>query len=141
MPMTQGVHSVGSVRGSSSHQNNPFAVLCSHDATEDSGFCWGAALVYSGNFLFNAEYTQFHETRLTMGIHPFHFSWTLQPGETFTTPEAALIFSVRGLGHLSQQYHRAIRMNLCRGPWKDSRRPILINNWEATMFHLSLIHI
>lgn len=135
MPMTQGVHSVGSVRGSSSHQNNPFAVLCSHDATEDSGFCWGAALVYSGNFLFNAEYTQFHETRLTMGIHPFHFSWTLQPGETFTTPEAALIFSARGLGHLSQQYHRAIRMNLCRGPWKDSRRPILINNWEATMFH------
>ena len=94
-----------------------------------------AALVYSGNFLFNAEYTQFHETRLTMGIHPFHFSWTLQPGDDLYHPRRPPSSSSAGPGHLSQQYHRAIRMNLCRGPWKDSRRPILINNWEATMFH------
>ncbi|MFQ9480470.1 MAG: alpha-galactosidase [Oscillospiraceae bacterium] len=35
---------------------------------------------------------------------------------------------------MSRQLHRAIRLNLCRGPWKDQRRPILINNWEATLF-------
>lgn len=28
MPLTQGVHTVGSVRGTSSHQQNPFVVLC-----------------------------------------------------------------------------------------------------------------
>ena len=82
-PLTQGVHTVGSVRGSSSHQQNPFLVLCDHETTEDAGRCWGMALVYSGSFLASAEYTQFHETRLTMGINPFHFHWTLQPGETF----------------------------------------------------------
>ena len=134
MPLTQGVHTVGSVRGTSSHQQNPFVVLCDHETTEDAGRCWGVALVYSGSFQANTEYTQFHETRLTLGINPFHFRWTLQPGESFTTPEAAMVFSAQGLGHMSRQLHRAIRLNLCRGPWKDQRRPILINNWEATLF-------
>ena len=46
-----------------------------------------------------------------------------------------MVFSARGLGHMSRMFHRAIRLNLCRGPWKDARRPILINNWEATLFH------
>ena len=132
--LTQGIHTAGSVRGSSSHQQNPFLVLCDRDTTEDAGRCWGMALVYSGNFQASVEYTQFHETRMTMGIHPFHFSWLLQPGETFTAPEAAMVFSARGLGYMSQMFHRAIRLNLCRGPWKDARRPILINNWEATLF-------
>ena len=35
---------------------------------------------------------------------------------------------------MSRLFHRAIRRNLCRGPWKEERRPILINNWEATLF-------
>ena len=134
MPMTQGVHSVGSVRGSSSHQQNPFFLFCQHTATEDHGCCWGAALVYSGNFLAQAELTQFHHTRLVMGIHPFHFRWRLEPGAAFTAPEAAMVFSQEGLGGVSRRFHRAIRQNLCRGPWKEARRPILINNWEATMF-------
>ena len=133
--LTQGVHSAGSVRGSSSHQQNPFLVLCDRDTTEDAGRCWAMALVYSGNFLASVEHTQFHETRMTLGIHPFHFAWRLAPGETFTAPEAAMVFSARGLGHMSRLFHRAIRLNLCRGPWKDQRRPILINNWEATLFN------
>ena len=134
MPLTQGIHSVGSVRGSSSHQQNPFVMLCDHTATEDSGCCWGAALVYSGNFLAQAELTQFYNTRLTMGIHPFHFRWRLEPGAAFTAPETAMVFSREGFGGVSRRLHRAIRRNLCRGPWKEARRPILINNWEATMF-------
>ncbi len=133
-PLTQGVHTAGSVRGSSSHQQNPFLALCDKDTTEDTGRCWAMALVYSGNFLASVEYTQFHETRMTLGIHPFHFSWQLQPGASFTAPEVAMVFSARGLGHMSRMFHRAIRLNLCRGPWKDARRPILINNWEATLF-------
>ena len=132
--LTQGVHTAGSVRGSSSHQQNPFLVLCDPDTTEDTGRCWAMALVYSGNFLASVEHTQFHETRMTMGIHPFHFCWQLAPGETFTAPEAAMVFTHQGLGHMSRLFHRAIRLNLCRGPWKDARRPILINNWEATLF-------
>ena len=30
--------------------------------------------------------------------------------------------------------HTVIREHVCRGVWKNKRRPILINNWEATYF-------
>lgn len=30
-----------------------------------------------------------------------------------------------------------IREHICRGKWKNARRPILINNWEATYFNFT----
>lgn len=35
---------------------------------------------------------------------------------------------------MSRIFHKTIREHLCRGQWKDKRRPVLINNWEATYF-------
>ena len=133
-PLRPGVQGVGSVRGTSSHQHNPFVILCEHDAGEDHGLCYGAALLYSGNFIAQAERSQFADTRLVMGVHPHHFLWTLGPGETFTTPEAALVCSPCGLTPLTHRFHRAIRRRLIRDPYQGRRRPVLINNWEATMF-------
>lgn len=46
-------------------------------------------------------------------------------------------YSGNGLGRLSTQFHRAIRNNLCRGKYKNGRRPVLINNWEATYFNFN----
>lgn len=45
----------GSNRGASSHQYNPFMILAQSDATESSGQCYGASLVYSGNFSAEVE--------------------------------------------------------------------------------------
>ena len=129
-----GVQSVGSLRGTSSHQHNPFVILCEQDAGEDHGLCYGAALLYSGNFLAAAERSQFDDTRLVMGIHPHHFRWTLAPGECFTAPEAALVCSPDGLTPMTHRFHRAIRQRLIRDPYQGKRRPVLINNWEATEF-------
>ena len=50
-PMTHHIHTIGSIRGSSSHQQNPFVILCDREATEDYGKCYGFSLMYSGNFL------------------------------------------------------------------------------------------
>ncbi len=36
-----------------------------------------------------------------------------------------------------QNFHKVIREHICRGRWKDRRRPILINNWEATYFNFT----
>ena len=44
-PLTHHVHTISSGRGSSSHQQNPFVILCEKDACEDHGRCYGAALV------------------------------------------------------------------------------------------------
>ena len=133
-PLRPGVQGVGSVRGTSSHQHNPFVILCERGAGEDHGLCYGAALLYSGNFIAQAERSQFADTRLVMGIHPHHFRWTLGPGETFTTPEAALVCSPDGLTPMTHRFHRAMRRRLIRDPYRDARRPVLINNWEATEF-------
>ncbi|MBD5506628.1 MAG: alpha-galactosidase [Lachnospiraceae bacterium] len=129
-----GIQSVGSVRGTSSHQHNPFVMLCDRDADEDAGICYGAMLLYSGNFEAAVECSQYENSRLIMGIHPYHFCWTLEPGESFTAPEAAMVCSPNGFGEMSRQFHRAIRSNLIRDPYAGRRKPILVNNWEATYF-------
>ena len=134
-PLRQGVQSVESVRGTSSHHHNPFVILCDHDANEDYGVCYGAMLVYSGNFLAAAERTQLENNRLLLGLNPYHFCWTLEPGASFTAPEAALVCSPCGFGQMSRQFHRAIRENLIHDPYEGKRRPVLINNWEATEFN------
>jgi len=129
-----GIQSVGSMRGASSHQHNPFVMLCDRDADEDTGVCYGTMLLYSGNFEAAAECSQYESTRLVMGIHPYHFCWTLGPGEVFTAPEAAMVCSPNGFGQMSRQYHRAIRSHLLRDPYSGKRKPVLVNNWEATYF-------
>ena len=133
-PLPHGKLRVDSLRGASSHQYNPFVILCDRDATEDAGCCYGASLVYSGSFLAQAEVDQTGSTRLVMGIHPDTFRWALAPGETFPVPEVCLTFSGEGLTGLSQRLHRAFRDHLCRGKYRAARRPVLINSWEAVYF-------
>ncbi len=133
-PLRPGIQSVGSVRGISSHQHNPFVILCDHDADEETGICYGAMFLYSGNFELAVECSQYENSRLVMGIHPYHFCWTLSPGQAFTAPEAAIVCSPDGFGQMSRQYHRAIRKHLLRDPYEGRRKPVLVNNWEATYF-------
>ena len=132
--VTHGVASVGSVRGTSSHQYHPFSVLCEPTATETQGKCYGFSFLYSGDFLMEVEKDQVNQTRFLCGIHPDDFSWHLAAGEKLELPQVMLTYSREGLGKLSRNYHKTIRENVCRGPWKNRRRPILINNWEATYF-------
>jgi alpha-galactosidase len=133
-PLNSGIQTIGSFRGASSHQHNPFAVLCEHAANEEYGRCYGFSLMYSGSFDCKAEKDQYDQTRLIMGIHPKHFSWQLKPEETFTAPEAVLAYSGTGLTRLTHLYHRIYRKNLCRSPYAKAQRPILINSWEAAYF-------
>ena len=133
-PLAEGVQAVYSLRGHSSHQFNPFLALKRPDCGEMHGEVYGFSLVYSGNFLAQADVDPYHVTRVTMGIHPQNFSWTLRPGETFATPEAVMVYSDRGLNGMSQAFHTLYRSRLARGVWRDAVRPVLVNNWEATYF-------
>ena len=53
--LEQGIQSVGSMRGHSSHEQNPFIMLKRPEADEFQGEVMGFSLVYSGNFLAQAE--------------------------------------------------------------------------------------
>lgn len=129
-----GVQESSSNRGTSSHQQNPSVLLCSNDCTETSGECIGALLVYSGSFQTKIELTQLNQVRMLMGINSECFSWELKPNEQFSTPEVILSYSDSGMETLSHNFHNVIRNNICRGEYKQSERPVLINNWEATYF-------
>ncbi|MFC4808940.1 alpha-galactosidase [Paenibacillus sp. GCM10023250] len=135
--LTPGVQAIESRRGSSSHNNNPFFALLAEGATEDHGDVYGFSLVYSGSFAGGVEVDQFHTARAYMGINPFDFSWRLEAGESFQTPEAVLVFSHEGLGTMSRTYHELYRTRLCRGAFREAVRPILVNNWEATYFEFN----
>ena len=126
--------SSSSTRGVSSAQHNPFLALRRPTTGEAAGEALSFSLVYSGNFLAEAEVDAFGTTRVRLGIEPETFGWHLEPGVSFTTPEAIVAWSDAGLGGLSDTLHALFRDRLARGRWRDRPRPILINNWEATYF-------
>ena len=134
LPLMHGTMEVGSRRGTSSHQHNPGVILCSPDATEEHGGCYGLSLIYSGSFSMEIEMDQMDSVRAVCGINPEFFEYRLEPGEAFDTPQLMMTYSGSGLGRMSSNFHSIIRHNLCRGKYKFARRPVLINNWEATYF-------
>ena len=123
---------LGSRRGTSSHQQSPFVILADRETTEQAGACLGMSFLYSGAFQCNVSRDQFGTTRAVMGVQSEHFDYPLAPGERFQAPEVALAYSAEGLAVLSQRFHRLTARHICRGPWKNRRRPVLLNNWEAT---------
>ena len=136
-PVSYGVQGMSSLRGEEGHQTHPFMALLDKTATEDTGEVYGINLVYSGNFLTQCDRSQFDSVRLMTGINPEGFCWKLNPGESFQAPEAVLVYSCEGLGGMSRTFHDLYRQHLIRGEYRDKKRPILINNWEATYFNFN----
>lgn len=135
--LSPGMQGIESRRGSSSHNHNPFLALLSEGAGEEHGEVYGFSLVYSGSFSAQVEVDQYETARVTMGLNPFDFSWLLEPGQSFQTPEAVMVFSAEGLGGMSRRYHKMYRTRLSRGQFRDATRPVLVNNWEATYFNFN----
>ena len=129
-----GRQSINSVRGESSHQENPFFALVSENITQTTGEVYGFNFVYSGNFIGQVEKSQFDSLRVLMGIHPDGFRFKLGRGEDFFAPEVVMVYSGNGLGVMTRTYHDLYRKHLIRSAYLDKPRPVLINNWEATYF-------
>ncbi len=134
MPLNQGAYGIGSRRGYSSHQYNPMMILAERNCDEDKGKCYAMNFVYSGSFRAQAERDHTGMNRMQMGIQTESFAYPLAPGEIFRAPEVILSCSTEGLSKLSQNLHRCIRRNLCRGEYREQMRPILINSWESCYF-------
>lgn len=129
-----GKQAVSTIRGESSHQDNPFIALLDNKANDDYGNVYGFNFVYSGNFFSQVEGCQFNTTRFVMGINSIDFSWILNKDEEFIAPEVVMVYSNEGIGKMTRTFHDLYRNHLIRGKYKDKKRPILINNWEATYF-------
>jgi alpha-galactosidase len=133
-PLHPGIQSVGSTRGASSAQHNPFFALLDSNATEDSGRVYGFNLIYSGNFIGQVEKNHYNQLRVQLGIHPECFKWVLRPNDLFEVPEAVMMYSNEGLNGLSYVSHQFIKKHILPVQHTEKLAPVLINNWEATYF-------
>lgn len=134
-PLAEGTLRVESTRGYSSSTMNPFMAILRGDCTEESGECYGVSLIYSGSFAITAEYAPNSAVRMQGGVNDYMFNWALNGGEVFETPQAALCYSDKGISGMSRSYHDFFRDFIIDPARVFSRRPIVINNWEATYFN------
>ncbi len=133
-PLAYGTVSVDSKLTGSSADLNPFMALLAPNTTETAGEAIGFNLVYSSSFAFKAQGTSDSNTLLLGGVNDFDFSWVLEPGQSFATPEAVIAYSADGIGGMSRAFHDAYRKYLIQPRFVQIHRPIVINNWEGTYF-------
>ena len=136
-PVYFGKQNVSSNKGESGHQEHPFMALVTPETTQTTGRVYAMNFVYSGNFIGQAEQTQFGAVRMVMGINQDEFCWNLKAGDVFQAPEVVMVFSGEGLGKMTRSYHDFYRKHMIRSPYRNQKRPILINNWEATYFNFN----
>lgn len=132
--IAHGCFSIGSKRGTSSHQYNPGVILADRKTTENSGNCYGLLYMFSGDFSAQIEKDQYNQTRALIGMQDDYFSYTLSKDEELYLPETIMSFSSNGLAELSKHYHKCIREHVCRGKYAHQTRPVLVNSWEAAYF-------
>ena len=125
---------VSSGKGESSHQEHPFVALVTPGTDQERGEVYAMHFVYSGNFIGQVERCQFDTVRMVMGINQDEFCWNLKAGDEFQAPEVVMVYSAEGLGEMTRSYHAFYRRHMIRSPYNHKKRPILINNWEATYF-------
>lgn len=135
-PIYYGNYSIGSRRGASSHNFNPFLALTSRDANEDSGDVYAFNFVFSGSFLDEIEVDAQGNTRVGIGLGEENFAYTIEAGNQFASPEAIMLYTADGLGDMSRKMHSFIRDTIL--PAEPTRqRPVVLNTWEAFYFDIN----
>ena len=71
-------------------------------------------------------------TEVFAGVDMTTGPYTLDPGKTFTAPRAVLVWSERGRGEVSREFHRWARRHLM--PHGGDLHPVLLNSWEGSYF-------
>jgi alpha-galactosidase len=117
--------------------HNPFFALMPPSTTETTGEAWGFNLVYTGSFAATVERFSHGFVRVLLGLNPLHSSIHVQPGETFTSPEAVAVYSSNGLGGMSRSFHDLYKNHLSRAPQTFQTRPVLLNSWEGLGFDIN----
>jgi alpha-galactosidase len=104
-------------------------------AQEESGEVYAGSLEWSGSFQFDFDVDWLGQLRILSGINPFASQYPLGHGEVFKTPAMLWTWSNAGKGQASRNLHRWARRYGVRDA--AQRRPIVLNNWEATGFNFT----
>lgn len=108
--------------------NPSFMLSLDGKPQEEYGAVIGGTLAWTGNYLIkvDARNTQLH---VIAGINEDMSYYTLESGESFVTPEFAMVYSNTGKGGVSRAFHRWARnYKLHNG---NRLHDILLNSWEG----------
>lgn len=136
-PVSYGILVNDSTTGDSSNRHNPAFMLKRKGANEEWGEVLGFNLIYSGNHYSAVEMGNHDTLRVMSGINPHCFLWKLKSGESFTAPQAVMSYTKGGTNALMANMHDFVNNHIIREDFRESTRPIVINNWEATFFHFN----
>ena len=115
--------------GASSNRHNPAFLL---SRRRGNGEVYAFNLLYSGNHKEIVECTEDGRTHVLTGLNDYLFSYRLERGRTFETPEAVMLFAPDE-AEATARMHRFVREHVLP-PAAAQPRPVLLNNWEATYF-------
>lgn len=131
-PLPHGETVLTSRRGVTSHHAGPWLMLDSGEASEQHGRVWSAALAWSGSWRITVQRTPDGRAGFTGGVG-HEGTWVpLAPGEEFTTPVFAGLYTDGGFGAASRAWHAYTRRHVLAHA--DETAPVLYNSWEATGF-------
>ncbi|WP_017258124.1 alpha-galactosidase [Pedobacter arcticus] len=130
--LTSGIKIIDSKLGSRAnmYQSPVFFLANNRQATETEGEVIAGTLAWTGNFQFLFEIDRTNRLRVLTGINPFASTFSLKPGETFSTPEFIFTYSNSGKGQASRNLQKWARKYAVLDG--EESRMTLLNNWEAT---------
>lgn len=120
--------------GNSSAKCNPLFVLKEKGASQDCGGTYIFNLIYSGNHIEEVELNTYGNVRVQAGINPFCFDFKLNTDDKFETPFGVMTYSNKGINGARKNMHHFVNNHIIPNQWNNTLRPVVINNWESTMF-------
>ncbi|MEU3464824.1 alpha-galactosidase [Streptomyces sp. NPDC006733] len=134
--LTAGEKVIGSRRGHTGHHHLPWIGLDAGDAGEEHGEVWTAALAWSGSWRIAVQQLPDGRVQAVGGAgHDDAGLLLLGPGESFTTPVFAGLWTDGGFGAASRAWHAYQLAHVV--PHAERPRPVLYNSWEATGFDVN----
>lgn len=134
--LTYGEKVLSSRRGHTGHQHLPWVALDAEGATEEHGEVYGCALAWSGSWRIAVQRLPDGLVQITGGAgYDDSGLLRLAPGQSYTSPVFAGLWSDGGFGGASRAWHAWQLAHVI--PDAASERPVLYNSWEATGFDIS----
>lgn len=126
---------LGSRRGNTSHQANPWCAVDDGTATETSGEVYSTQLAWSGSWRVQLQRSTQGRLTVTAGAGQEGLRWNLAAGETWETPRSSGLYTADGFGGASRAWHEHLRRHVM--PTAEEDAPVLFNSWEAVAFDVS----
>ena len=114
-------------------ESNAAMMVSFGPSDEESGNVLGVALEWTGTTSRRIRRGwDGKTTEVFAGVDMTSGPYTFDPGKVFRTPKAVLVWSEKGRGEVSRQFHRWARNHLM--PHGRDLHPVLLNSWEGSYF-------